>query len=111
MILVKLGRLAFPKFEQHQRFAMARLRNRVPSLTIIKDCRWRCDHEGSFPSKSHAMTEAHATGWIARARRSWRSWRSRPPLEIADELDQKPAFALLLHLRAFISLIREILSR
>jgi hypothetical protein len=39
------------------------------------------------------------------------TWRETQPPEIVAELDQKPAFAFLLHLRAFISLIREILSR
>lgn len=110
-MLVKLGGLAFPKFEQHQRFTMARLGSRISSLTIIKDCRRRCYHEGSFPPKSHAMPEAHATDWITKARRSWRAWRKTQPPEIVTELDQKPAFAFLLHLRAFISLIREIISR
>lgn len=110
-MLIKLGGPAFAKLEQYPRFARTCLGNWASSLTIIKDCRWRCDHEGSFPLKGDAMREAHGTDWIARARRSWRTWRSRRPLEIANELDQKPAFAFLLHLRAFISLIREILSR
>ncbi|MBN9453345.1 MAG: hypothetical protein J0I42_15475 [Bosea sp.] len=57
------------------------------------------------------MSEAGVFDWVAKIRRSWRAWRSRPPLEIANELDQKPAFAFLLHLRAFISLVREIMSR
>ncbi|WP_293808640.1 hypothetical protein [uncultured Bosea sp.] len=39
------------------------------------------------------------------------TWRNGQPPEIVAELDQKPALAFLLHLRAFISLIREILSR
>ncbi|WP_454656729.1 hypothetical protein [Bosea beijingensis] len=80
-------------------------------MTMIKDCRRGCDHEGSFPSKGHAMPEAHATDWIAKARRSWRAWRETRPPEIISALDQKPTLAFLLHLRAFISLIREILSR
>lgn len=57
------------------------------------------------------MPEARATDWIAKARRSWQAWRDRPSQGIASELDQRSAFAILLHLRAFISLIREILSR
>lgn len=57
------------------------------------------------------MPDAHANDWIAKARRSWRAWRETQPPEITSELDQKPALAFLLHLRAFISLIREIMSR
>lgn len=57
------------------------------------------------------MPDARASDWIAKAKRSWRAWRSRPPLEIATELDRRPALSFLLHLRTFVSLIREIVSR
>ncbi|MGO4174781.1 hypothetical protein [Bosea sp. TAF32] len=56
------------------------------------------------------MPEASACGWIAKVGRSWRNWRDRAPA-IVNQLDEKPAFSFLLHLRAFISLVREIISR
>lgn len=57
------------------------------------------------------MPDATAANWIAKIRRSWRAWRNRRAPAIAAELDRKPAFAFWLHLRAFVSLVREIFSR
>jgi hypothetical protein len=57
------------------------------------------------------MLQTDASGWIEKAKRSWRSWRSGPTGEIATEIDQKPAFSLLLHVRAFASLIRQVMFR
>jgi hypothetical protein len=52
-----------------------------------------------------------ASTWIARLRQAWLSWRDRRALSITTELDQKPATAFWLHVRAFFSLIRHIISR
>ncbi|MDX3806425.1 hypothetical protein ACXIUS_24785 [Bosea thiooxidans] len=57
------------------------------------------------------MPDATAPDWIAKIRRSWRTRCRRRTPAIAAELDQKPAFAFWLHLRAFVSLVREIFSR
>lgn len=61
--------------------------------------------------KGPSMPETTASDWIAKVRRSWRAWRSSRALGIENELDRKPAWAFLLHLRTYISLIREIMSR
>lgn len=57
------------------------------------------------------MPKTIASTWIAKARRSWRARRSRRAMEIENELDRKPTLAFLLHLRTYLSLIREIMSR
>lgn len=61
--------------------------------------------------KSLRMPEGQQSGWIARIRRSLPSWRGGRGTLIVNELDEKPAFSFWLHLRAFASLVREILSR
>lgn len=52
-----------------------------------------------------------ANDWIARLRHSWLAWRDRRALPITTELDQKPTSAFWLHMRAFLSLVRHIISR
>ncbi|WP_353181557.1 hypothetical protein [Bosea sp. (in: a-proteobacteria)] len=57
------------------------------------------------------MPEASASGRIGKVKRSRLAWREGPAPAIANELDRKPILAFLLHLRAFVSLLREIISR
>lgn len=69
------------------------------------------DMEPGRTVKSLGMPEGQQSGWIARIRRSLPSWRGGRGTLIVNELDGKPGFSLWLHLRAFASLVREILSR
>jgi hypothetical protein len=57
------------------------------------------------------MTEGSVSRWNARLRSFWRALRRDPATQVAAELDRKPTIAFWLHLRGFVSLVREIISR
>jgi hypothetical protein len=81
--------------------------HRPASLTLIKDNQQIRGREMPF-GRAATMPERSLSEWISEFKRFLRVRRCDSSALIVHELDQKPALAFWLRLRAFASLVRQI---